>query len=409
MAEHSGADRGILVAALGLVAVGVLMVYSATAVMGMKGRGGDFAFVIRHVQAVIVGLMAMTVLTYLDYRWLRRAALPMLIFSFALMLLVFWPGLGVSANGARRWIRLWPSTFQPSELAKLAFVIFLADYMSRPLGVHAQRKMNLAHALRRKMEHPLTGFAVPVSVMILFQVVLICQPDFGALMSFALIGFGMLFVGGVRLRYFLALSPVFAVALYKLVQAPYRMRRLTSFVNPWKDEQGAGYQLIQSLVSFGNGGLTGVGLGEGRQKLFFLPEPHTDFIFSTIGEELGLWGAMLVITLFLVFFLRGLRLASRAEESFGRYLALGLTFMVVLQALINFGVTTGLLPTKGLPLPFVSYGGSSLLVSLSAAGILLSISRGLPRTGLFPAAGREVSGSPVRSIRGGRSRGPCAW
>jgi len=395
--NHS--DRGILVAALALVGIGVLMVYSATAVMAMKNRGGDFAFLIRHVQAMLVGLIAMTVLTYTDYRVLRRAALPLLVFSFLLLLLVFWPGVGVSANGAKRWIRLWPSTFQPSELAKLAFVLFLADYLSRPLRTHADRNLNTVHALRRKMEHPVSGFLVPVAVMVVFQVVLILQPDFGALMSFGLIGLGMLFVGGVRMRYFLFLSPVAAAVIFKLVQAPYRMRRLTSFIDPWKDEQGSGYQLIQSLVSFGNGGVTGVGLGEGRQKLFFLPEPHTDFIFSTIGEELGLLGALFVLFLFVVFLLRGLRLASRTDDSFGRYLALGLTFMIVLQALINFAVTTGLAPTKGLPLPFVSFGGSSLLVSLSATGILLSISRGLTRE--TPSMeGRNLQPYRQRGVRG---------
>lgn len=389
-----------MLAAIALVGMGVLMVYSATAVMAMKDRGGDFAFLIRHVQATLIGLMAMIILTYTDYRLLRRAALPLLVFSFLLLLLVFWPGVGVSANGARRWIRLWPSTFQPSELAKLAFVVFLADYLSRPLRAHAERNLNTVHALRRKMEHPVSGFLVPVAVMVVFQVVLILQPDFGALMSFGLFGFGMLFVGGVRMRYFLFLSPVAAAVIFKLVQAPYRMRRLTSFVDPWKDEQGSGYQLIQSLVSFGNGGITGVGLGEGRQKLFFLPEPHTDFIFSTIGEELGLLGALFVLLLFVVFLLRGLRLASRAKDSFGRYLALGLTYMIVLQALINFAVTTGLAPTKGLPLPFVSFGGSSLLVSLSATGILLSISRGLSRETRSPE-GRSLQSHRQR-LAGGR-------
>lgn len=372
-------DKGILFAALLLVGVGVLMVYSATAVIAIKNRGGDFAFLIRHMQSVIIGLMAMTVLMFMDYRVFSGWSLAILAVSFVLLLLVFVPVVGVSANGARRWIQLWPSTFQPSELAKLALVVFMADYMSRPLRTHRENKVNTVHALKCKMENPITGFAIPVAIIGVFQVVIILQPDFGAFMSIAVIGLVLLFVGGARLRYFLILAPFGTWVVYKLVQAPYRMRRITSFMDPWQDQQGSGYQLIQSLVSFGNGGLTGVGLGEGRQKLFFLPEPHTDFIFSTIGEELGFAGVMLVVVLFLTILLRGLRLASSVEDSFGRYLALGLTFMIVLQALLNFAVTTGLLPTKGLPLPYVSYGGSSLLVSLAATGMLLSISRGQPR------------------------------
>lgn len=385
-------DKGILFAALLLAAVGVLMVYSATAVIAIKNRGGDFAFLVRHLQSVIIGLMAMTVLMFTDYRVLSGWAWVILAFSFLLLLLVFLPAVGVSANGARRWIQLWPSTFQPSELAKLALVVFMADYMSRPMKSHRENNVNAVHALKCKMENPVTGFAIPVAIIGLFQAALILQPDFGAFMSVAAIGLGLLFVGGARLRYFLILAPVGAWVVYRLVQAPYRMRRLTSFMDPWQDQQGSGYQLIQSLVSFGNGGLGGVGLGEGRQKLFFLPEPHTDFIFSTIGEELGFAGVILVLVLFLIILLRGMRLAARVEDSFGRYLALGLTFMIVLQALLNFAVTTGLLPTKGLPLPFVSYGGSSLLVSLAATGILLNISKGQPRRAGPAARGTVMSG-----------------
>ncbi len=393
MIVSSGHDRGILAAALSLVGLGVLMVYSATAVMAMKSRGGELAFLIRHVQSVLVGLMAMTVFMFMDYRHLRKAATPLLVISFILLLLVFNGEIGVSANGARRWIRLWPSTFQPSELAKLAYVIFLADYMSKPLDIHIEMKLNAAHALRRKMGHPVTGFLVPVGIMALFQLTIILQPDFGAFVSFAIIGLALLFAGGVRGRYFMLLSPIAAAAIYMLVQTPYRMLRLTSFMDPWKDEYGSGYQLVQSLLSFGNGGITGVGLGEGPQKLFFLPEAHTDFIFSMLGEELGLIGALGVVILFLVILVRGMRLTFTAEDSFGRYLALGLTLMIVLQALLNVAVATGLLPTKGLPLPFVSYGGSSMLVSLSAAGILMSISRG-------QRYNRSSSGSLPADLRG---------
>jgi len=378
-------DRGILLSALILVGMGVFMVYSATAVMAMRSDGGDFAFLGRHLVSVGVGLVALLCSMFMDYRYLRRFSIVLLIGAFALVLLVFVPGLGVSANGARRWIRLWPSTFQPSELAKLALVVFLADYASRPFRSQVARGMNAAHAIRRKMEHPVSGFLVPLSAMLMIQAVLIAQPDFGAFMSIGILGLSMLFLAGARLRYFLMLVPVGLPAVLYLLRTPYRLRRVTAFLDPWKDVHGSGYQLVQSLLSFGNGGLFGTGLGEGRQKLFFLPEPHTDFIFSMIGEELGFVRVLPVVFLFLYILYRGYRIAGQAQDPFGQLLALGLTLMLALQALFHMAVTTGLLPTKGLPLPFVSYGGSSLMVSLTATGILLSISRY-----------REVRGAAVR-------------
>ncbi|MBI5140810.1 MAG: putative lipid II flippase FtsW [Nitrospirae bacterium] len=374
MNNSSGVDRALLFSAVTLALVGVFMVYSATAVMAVNGKSGSFAYLIRHMISLAIGFGAMAVFTFIDYRELRKLAVPLLIASFALLILVFMPVIGIKANGAQRWLRLWPTTFQPSELAKLAFVIFLADYVSRPNGFNPATRANVAMSLKQKMEHPVTGFAMPLGIMLLFQVVLIKQPDFGAVMNLGIITVTMLILGGVRMKFFLAFLPFALAAIFMLVQAPYRMRRITSFLDPWGDERGSGYQLVQSLISFGNGGLGGLGLGKGQQKLFFLPEPHTDFIFSMIGEELGFIGAIFVIGLFLVVFARGMKISARAGDAFGKYLAFGLTFMIVLQAILNAAVSTGLMPTKGLPLPFVSYGGSSLLVSLSAAGILLNIS-----------------------------------
>ena len=368
-------DRGILVSALILVGIGVFMVYSATAVMAMRSDGGDFSFLVRHLVSVGAGLLALLVCMFMDYRHLRKLSVFLLVGAFLLMLLVFVPGIGVSANGARRWIRMWPSTFQPSELAKLAVVIFLADYACRPFGTRAARGMNAAHAIRKKMEHPVTGFLIPLGILFLLQGVLIVQPDFGAFMSIGLLGLSMLFLAGVRLKYFLMLLPVGLPLVIYLLRAPYRLRRVTAFLDPWKDSHGSGYQLVQSLLSFGNGGIFGTGLGEGRQKLFFLPEPHTDFIFSMIGEELGFVRVIPVVLLFLYILYRGYRIAAQVPDPFGQLLALGVTLMLAIQALFHMAVTTGLVPTKGLPLPFVSYGGSSLLISLAATGILLSISR----------------------------------
>jgi len=285
---------------------------------------------------------------------------PLLAFSFVLLLLVFLPHIGVTAGGARRWIRLWPTTFQPSELVKLAMVIFLAKYMSADT-YHTER---------------FSSFIKPVIVMAVFQVVFLKQPDFGATMSLGLLTFGLLFISGMRLRYLASVLVLAIPVIYKLVMEPYRLRRITSFLDPWKDPQGSGFQLIQSFISIGSGGLTGLGLGESKQKLSFLPASHTDFIFCLVGEELGLIGASLVIALFLVLFLRGISIAAKSRDSFHYYLAYGLTMMISLQALINFAVVTGMVPTKGLPLPFMSYGGSALLVNMAVIGLLLKISRG---------------------------------
>jgi len=220
------------------------------------------------------------------------------------------------------------------------------------------------------------SFVLPVGIMGAFQLVFLKQPDFGATMSLGLITFAMLSISGLRLRYLMMPSVLVVPAMIYLVREPYRMKRIVSFLDPWKDSQGAGFQLVQSFIALGSGGLSGVGLGESKQKLAFLPESHTDFIFSLVGEELGFIGATALVLLFLFLFLRGIAIANRAKSPFVHYLASGLSMMIALQALINFFVATGLAPTKGLPLPFVSYGGSALLVNMTAVGILLNLSRG---------------------------------
>lgn len=309
---------------------------------------------------MLLGAFAMLIAYRLKPSFLKKITVPLIVFSFCLLLLVFLPYIGVTAGGARRWIRLWPTTFQPSELVKLAMVIFLAKYMSA--ADYSTEKFS--------------SFVKPVLVMAVFQVVFLKQPDFGATMSLGLLTFGMLFISGMRLRYLASVMVLAIPVIYKLVMEPYRLRRVTSFLDPWKDPQGSGFQLIQSFISIGSGGLTGLGLGESKQKLSFLPASHTDFIFCLVGEELGLIGAALVIALFLILFLRGITVASRSRDSFNYYLAYGLTMMISLQALINFAVVTGMVPTKGLPLPFMSYGGSALLVNMAVIGLLLRISKG---------------------------------
>jgi len=356
-------DKVLLFIMLLLMAFGALMIYSSTSVVTplfAKKKITEFYYFKRHLFTMILGSLALLITYRLKPTFLKKISVPLLVFSFVLLLLVFLPHVGVTAGGARRWIRLWPTTFQPSELVKLAMVIFLAKYMS---------------AAEYSTEH-FSSFAKPVMVMAIFQVVFLKQPDFGATMSLALLTFGMLFISGMRLRYLASVLVLATPLIYKLLMEPYRLRRITSFLDPWKDPQGSGFQLIQSFISIGSGGITGLGLGESKQKLSFLPASHTDFIFCLVGEELGLIGATLVIALFLMLFLRGITVANRSRNNFQYYLAYGLTMMISIQVLINFAVVTGMVPTKGLPLPFMSYGGSALLVNMAAIGLLLRISKG---------------------------------
>ena len=356
-------DRWFLLITFFLLGLGALMIYSSTAVVSPAMAKKDvtqFFYFKRHLFTMLLGFAAMFTAYRLEPDTLKKIALPLLIFSLLLLVLVFVPGMGISAGGAKRWLKLWPSTFQPSELVKLSMVIFLAKYMS-------------AYNYRTDS---FVSFAKPIAVMAVFQAIFLKQPDFGAAISLGIITLAMLFFSGIRMRYLLSLT-VFAIpVIVKLVQEPYRWKRVTSFLNPWDDPQGSGFQLIQSFIALGSGGIKGVGLGESKQKLLFLPETHTDFIFSLVGEELGLIGAGVIILLFVMLFVRGIAATNKAKDSFVYYLSFGLSTMIALQALINFSVVTGMIPTKGLPLPFISYGGSALLVNMAAVGILLNLSKG---------------------------------
>jgi len=352
----------LIVTAL-LTVFGALMIYSTTSVitpvLAKKGVT-EFYYFKRHMFTILIGFVFMFCAYLLKPSFIKKMAIPLLILSFVLLLLVFISSIGVSAGGARRWIRLWPSTFQPSELVKLSMVVFLARHIS----IYGYKRDSFMY------------FVKPIVVMVLFQAAIIKQPDFGAAMSLLILTFAMLFVSGIKLKYIASLFLLGIPVLIKLIMEPYRLKRVTSFLNPWADPQGSGFQLVQSFIALGSGGLTGVGIGSSKQKLAYLPESHTDFIFSIIGEEFGLIGVSAVIVLFLILFIKGMSIANRTKDPFAHYLALGLSLMISLQALINFAVATGLVPTKGLPLPFISYGGSSLLVNMIAIGMLLSISKG---------------------------------
>lgn len=354
-------DKWLLFVAVILTGFGALMIYSSTSVITpelAKKGATEFSYFKRHIFTIFIGFIFLLGAYLLKPSFIKKYSLPLLIISLVLLVLVFMPGIGVSAGGAKRWIRLWPSTFQPSELVKLAMVIFLARYMSMP----------------EFRTDSFASFIKPVLIMVVFQIAIIKQPDFGAAMSLTFLTLAMLFLSGVKLRYIGFLAVPAIPVIIKLAMEPYRFRRITSFLNPSADPQGSGFQLIQSFIALGSGGLTGVGIGGSKQKLSYLPEAHTDFIFSIIGEEFGLIGTLLVVALFLILFIKGISIANRMK-GFNYYLAIGLSLMISLQALVNFAVATGMVPTKGLPLPFVSYGGSSLLVNMAAVGMLLRLSK----------------------------------
>lgn len=355
-------DKTLIIAVTILVIIGLIAVYSATSVLAsVKAKYADkggMIYLQKQIFTLLIGFVFIIVFTFLPIEKLKKLVFPLLIVSFIMLVAVFSP-LGISAGGAKRWLRLWPSVFQPSELVKLAMVFFLAWYMSRDIY----------------NKQSIKDFVIPISLMGAFQIIFLKQPDFGAAMTLGIITFLMLFIGGASLR-FLGITILLAIpVVFYLAKEPYRWKRITSFLDPWSDPQGSGFQLVQSLIALGSGGLTGQGLGEGKQKLAFLPEIHTDFIFAHIGEEMGFIGVCVVVILFFLICMRGLNIAAKQSEPFCYFLASGITIMISIQALINFAVVTGLAPTKGLPLPFISYGGSSLVVNLIAVGVLLNLSR----------------------------------
>ncbi|ORJ62466.1 putative lipid II flippase FtsW [Geothermobacter hydrogeniphilus] len=364
MEIRTGHDRTILMLAVALTCFGVVMVYSSSSIMAAKKYADGFFFLKRQGLFALIGLTLLAGLMQFDYHRLRRLAVPLFLFCGLLLLLVFVPGLGNRAGGASRWIRLPGFSLQPSELAKLALVIFMA------------------HSLARKGEKIRTlkvGFMPYMVVLAILLGIVLAQRDLGAAVTMAAVALSMLAVAGTRWRHLVSAVLVAAPFAYYLVMGvDYRRRRILAFLNPWDDPTDTGFQIIQSWIAFGTGGWFGSGLGEGKQKLFFLPEAHTDFIFSVVGEELGYAGVLVTTLIFLVLVLRGIRTALHAPDDFGRNLAFGLTVLIGLEAFTNIAVVLGMLPTKGLALPFLSYGGTSLVCTLMAVGILLNISSQIP-------------------------------
>lgn len=350
----------MLFCVIALVGIGITMNYSASAVLSQERFGDSYYFLKRTLVFAGLGFGIMLLAVRFPYTRYRSIVYPLLLGALLLVGAVFIPGIGKTIGGATRWVHLGPVTFQPSEAAKVAMIAFLAYSLEKK---------------SRKIKSFIIGFVPHIVFMGVVAVCIFYQRDFGSAAIIAAITWIMMFVAGVRLPYLLAmLAGVIPLAIMLIAGSEYRRRRIFAFLNPWDDQYGSGFQMIQSFVAFNEGGWFGKGLGQGQQKLFYLPEAHTDFVFSVIGEELGLVGVMAVIGLFGFFCYRGLRIALDAPDLFGRYLAVGCTLLIGLEAVLNLGVVMGMLPTKGLTLPFISYGGSSLVVSLIAVGILLNIS-----------------------------------
>jgi cell division protein FtsW len=382
-----GVDRVLIGAVLALAAIGVVMVYSAGAVFAAKKYGDATYFLKRELVYAVLGLGALSLATRIDYSVYRKLAYPLLGVSLLLLAAVL--KIGSRAGGAIRWFRLGPLSFQPGEMAKFALCVYLAYLLARKA---------------EKVRVFSVGFLPPLLVTGVMMVLLLKQPDFGTAAIFGAVALGTLFVAGTRTSYLILAVLVAAPVGWKfIVSTPFRMRRMLAFLDPWAFRRDVGYQITESLISVGSGGVTGLGLGDGRQKLFFLPEAHTDFILSIVGEELGLLGVLTVIGLFGVLVWRGYRTAFRARDVFGAYLAFGITTMIGLQALVNIGVVLGSLPTKGLPLPFISYGGTSLLMSLFSAGVLANTSARNPEPSdwVLPGARRRAGKGANRRMDAG--------
>src|SRR5512133_1613994 len=354
-----GYDLIIVTMVVVLTCFGVVMVYSASSIMAEKKFHDSCFFLKRQGLYAIFGFVVMYVAMRTDYHFWRKAAVPILAACIVSLLLVFVPGIGGKVKGATRWIRFPGFNFQPAELAKLALIIFMAFSLDR----------------KQEQIRWFKGLLPYIGVLLLMIGLLMIQPDMGSSITLAGVAIVMLFAAGMRVSHIISIGLFSMPILYYLVMhKEYRKRRILSFLNPWADPNNTGFQIIQSWLAFGTGGISGQGLGEGKQKLFYLPEAHTDFILSVVGEELGFIGTVTVAAMFFLLVHRSIRVAIYAEDNFGRFLAFGIAVLLGAEAFVNIAVVMGLLPTKGLALPFISYGGSSLLISMLAAGILLNIS-----------------------------------
>jgi cell division protein FtsW len=337
------------------------MIYSSSSIYAWEKYGDSFYFLKRHLVFLSIGILFTFLAMVVDYRLLRKHARLLLWIAFGLLVLVLIPGLGREISGARRWFRFKFISFQPSEFVNLALIIYMADFICRK---------------GEQIKTLFKGFIPPICILGAVSLLILLQPDLGTTIALGSVVLIMLYIAGVRASYIASLILCSLPMVYILVfSVPYRRARILAFLNPWLDPKGSGFQIIQSQIAIGSGGLFGVGLGHSQQKLFYLPAAHTDFIFSIIGEELGLIGTLGVIVLFMIFIQQGLKIIKNAQDKFGYFLAQGLVLMISLKAIVNIGVSCGVFPTKGLPLPFISYGGSSLIFDMVSLGILINIAR----------------------------------
>ncbi|PCH61209.1 MAG: putative lipid II flippase FtsW [Gammaproteobacteria bacterium] len=343
-----------------IIGLGIVMVASASLSIAEDQTGNAYYFLVRQACLLVVALIAAYICFQVPMTVWERLAPWLLVAAFVSLILVLVPGIGVTVNGARRWIDLVVVRLQPSEFAKLAFLIYLAGYLK-----HHQKRLG----------DVMQGFVRPMAIFVVFAILLLLEPDFGSVVVLAISAFGLMFLAGVKLYQFLVLLLIGGASLGALaVYSPYRLARLTSFLDPWQDPFDSGFQLVQALIAFGRGGWFGVGLGSSVQKLSFLPEAHTDFLFSVMAEELGLIAVLLVIALFGYIVLRSFRIAYQCQildMPFVAYVTYAIALMLGMQAFINIGVNMGVLPTKGLTLPLMSYGGSSIVVTCVCCALLL--------------------------------------
>lgn len=374
MARKLAPDKWLFAATVGLALFGVVMVYSASAVMAAKENGNQYFYVLKQGVWVAIGFGVMLLMMQFNYQQLKRRQIVygLLFVTIVALFAVF--GF-TSSNGAHRWIKLPGVSLQPSEVSKLALIIFLAYFLEKRAGE----------------EGDLWRTFIPCGVLTAFLAgLVVIEPDLGTAMMLALIFVVMIYSAGARVLHLaVTAAPALIVAAGLLIFVPWRLRRLVTFLDPWADQQGAGFQVVQSLIAVGSGGPNGLGFAQGKQKMLFLPFAHSDFIFAVVSEELGLVGALAIVAVFALFLWRGIRTALLAPDRFGMLLSLGIVTSIVAQALFNISVVLALVPTKGIPLPFISYGGSSLVPTLAAVGILLNISQhasGSLDVGLFERA-----------------------
>ncbi|WP_026485533.1 stage V sporulation protein E [Caldanaerobius polysaccharolyticus] len=354
-------DFNLMLFTMLLVAIGLVMVFSASSVIAMFRMNDSYYFLKRQFLWAAIGFFAMVYMMNFDYHRLEKYKRHLFVISVVLLVLVFVPGVGINIKGASRWIGYGNLSVQPSEIAKIAMIVYLSSNIS---------------SKQDRIKSFFRGVLPNLIIIGVFFILIALEPNMSTAGIIAIVGLIIIYIGGAKLFDILGLISLGGLlGVVMVLMEPYRINRVLAFLDPWKDMQGKGYQVVQSLYALGSGGIFGVGLGRSRQKLFYIPEPQNDFIFSILGEELGFIGALFVIVLFLLFVIRGLRIAAKAPDLFGCLLAIGITSLIGVQFLLNLAVVTASMPPTGVPLPFISYGGSSLIFTMALVGVLLNISR----------------------------------